>query len=236
MAAVPLYNGPVETALRVLTLVEAFIPCPLSLEEIRLLDHFVVHAGDIGAPRTLHPPTKGRANAYTFRASLLSAALDALVNLEIVTPDRSGRRTRYGVEGATAPWTGVLTKAASPYLSALRDTGLWLKQKFDEEGHEAFFARLRQRIRKLLEEPLEPPATQEESFRFLAANYASDLERVAGTREGASILLEWAIGTGTSAPGLEYTTLEAVMAAADKERASILRLQAGLKEVMEMAG
>jgi len=234
MKAPPLYNGPVETALRVLTLIEAFNPDRLNLEEIRLLDHFVVFAGDAGAPINLHPPTRGRANAFTFRKSLLSPALEALVGLEIAAEDRTGPKTSYGLRESEAK--SPLAETGSDYLYALRETALWLKEASDREGRGAFFSRLRDRMRVLLQEPLEMPESQAERFSFLRANYESDCRRVEGTREGASVLLEWALETGNSVPGLEYRTLEAVIEAANREIGSVQANLKGLKEVMETAG
>lgn len=236
MTKTVLYNGPVETALRVVTLIDAFSPRFLTLEEIRLLDHFVIHAGDAGAPRTLHPPVQGRGNAFTFRSPLLTAALESLERLEIVATDRNGSKTRYGRHGFL-PCSAFLESAASPYLTALRETALWLKESTEAKGHDAFFGRLGERMRSLLEEPLEMPDSQKDRFRFLAASYACDIERVAGTEEGANILLDWTLGTGTGsdAPGFEYRTLEAVVEASKRERAMVMAHAKGLKEVMEKA-
>lgn len=224
-----LYNGLVETAMRSLVIIDAFHPRSLTFEELRLLDFFVVFAGDLGAARNLHVPLPGRAGAYAIRQDAIMKGLGLIEALgHLVSTEVSGER-RYAATDDAAALTGIIS---SPYLTAMHAVADWMKEMSDSEGHVPFMTRLRSRIWVLSGETASFPTDQADRFKSLDEVYSSDQERVAGTAEAAAVFALFARSFADWPPGVpDQAYLASVEQAAAKELRSIASNRAGLGEV-----
>lgn len=101
-------NGPLETAIRALTLLAEAYPKSLDLNQLVLLDHGLLHSGDFGGPPSLHPPVPIRSSELGVKRRQLTLGLDVLA--------------RVGLAEASATVGGIQFMAAEgahPFLSLL---------------------------------------------------------------------------------------------------------------------
>ena len=72
-------NGPLEVAVRVLTvLLEAF-PAQLDLNRLVLLDHGLLHSADLGGPVSLHPPVPLRSGELGVKRERIQGGVEVLL-------------------------------------------------------------------------------------------------------------------------------------------------------------
>lgn len=101
-------NGPMETAIRALTLLVEAYPESLDLNQLVLLDHGLLHSEDLGGPPSLHPPVPIRSSELGVKRHQLTRGLEVL--------------TRVGLAEMRAVASGIHFTAADgahPFLSLL---------------------------------------------------------------------------------------------------------------------
>ena len=101
-------NGPLETAIRALTLLAEAYPRSLDLNQLVLLDHGLLHSEDLGGPPSLHPPVPIRSSELGVKRHQLTLGLEVL--------------TRVGLADMSATTDGIHFTAAEgayPFLSLL---------------------------------------------------------------------------------------------------------------------
>lgn len=101
-------NGPLETAVRALTLLAEAFPKSLDLNQLVLLDHGLLHSEDLGGPPSLRPPVPIRSSELGVKRHQLTLGLEVL--------------TRVGLADMSAVANGIHFKAADgahPFLSLL---------------------------------------------------------------------------------------------------------------------
>lgn len=81
VAAAPLrskpriFNTAFESGVRSLILLTACFPLSVGLRRLVVLDHLVVHTGDIDGPESLHPSESSRGAELLVRRGLVSSGL-----------------------------------------------------------------------------------------------------------------------------------------------------------------
>lgn len=101
-------NGPLETAIRALTLLVEAYPRSLDLNQLVLLDHGLLHSEDLGGPPSLHPPVPIRSSELGVKRHQLTLGLEVL--------------TRVGLADMSATTSGIhfmAAEGAHPFLSLL---------------------------------------------------------------------------------------------------------------------
>ena len=101
-------NGPLETAIRALTLLAEAYPRNLDLNQLVLLDHGLLHSEDLGGPPSLHPPVPIRSSELGVKRHQLTLGLEVL--------------TRVGLADMSATTGGIhftAAEGAHPFLSLL---------------------------------------------------------------------------------------------------------------------
>ena len=122
-----LFNSVFETGVRAVFVLVSVYPDCLDIEDLVALDHLVVHAEDVGGPKSLHPATSTHATEMLVRRDLVHSGLllmqgrslvDRLANSEGIFY-RAGDEARNFVSYLTSPYFKQLAEAAT-FLASLR--------------------------------------------------------------------------------------------------------------------
>jgi hypothetical protein len=73
-----IFNTAFESGIRSLVLLTACYPQRLGLHKLVVLDHLVVHTGDLGGPPSLHPSEDSRAAEMLVRRGLVDSGLSLM--------------------------------------------------------------------------------------------------------------------------------------------------------------
>jgi hypothetical protein len=122
-------NGPLEVGIRVLMVLTEAFPSELDLNQLVLLDHFVLHSGDVGGPESLHPALPIRAGEIAVKRETIEAGIGLLLRLHLVefAAERDGLRFHAGE--SALHFVGVL---GSSYSRSLRDRVEWVLGNFPD--------------------------------------------------------------------------------------------------------
>jgi hypothetical protein len=119
-----LFNGPIETGLRALTLLVEASPDALDLQRLVSLDYLLIHSGDVsGGPPSLHPPSPMRAGEVTVRRALLEQGLQLYRSRGLVSQVFSPAGIKYVATDSAASFLDALV---SSYATDLRSRSQWL--------------------------------------------------------------------------------------------------------------
>ncbi|MBD7919903.1 threonine transporter [Cellulomonas sp. Sa3CUA2] len=122
-------NGPLEVAVRVLTLLAEAFPRSLGLNQLVLLDHGLLHSEDLGGPSSLHPPVPIRSSELGVKRGQLTLGLEVLtrVGLAEICVVRDGIDF-IAAEGAH-PFLSLLE---TPYARGLSERARWVINRFGD--------------------------------------------------------------------------------------------------------
>jgi len=139
----PVFNNPVESALRSLVLLVEAYPTTLDLQKLVYLDYLLVHSGDADGPESLHPPTPQRDGEIAVRRDLIEQGLHLL----LVRGLAERRATSNGFEYAALEAAGsVIASLETEYSQQLRDRAAWVAETFGSRDNNALNQFFRERI------------------------------------------------------------------------------------------
>ena len=138
-----LYNSPLETGIRAVVVLEHVRPARVDLSMAVLLDHAVVHTGDLGGPASLHPNLPGRSGEILVRRRLVEAGLDLMRRCHLVEVEHAAEGVLYGASDEAAAYVELLETA---YSVSLRNRACWVSDLYRERSEPGFKAYLRERI------------------------------------------------------------------------------------------
>jgi hypothetical protein len=118
-----LYNGPLETGIRSVVLLNAVYPKALDITHLTWFDHLVVHTSDVGGPVSMHPDLPQRTGELLVRRRLIEDGLRFMQRLHLVEmlADKSGIQYR-----ATDEAPPLISVMCSPYAEALKICAKWI--------------------------------------------------------------------------------------------------------------
>lgn len=118
-----LYNGPLETGIRAVVLLDAVYPKSLDIAHLTWFDHLMVHTGDVGGPQSMHPDLPQRTGELLVRRRLIEDGLRFMQRLHLVEmfPDEAGIQYR-----ATDEAPPLISVMRSPYAEALKKCAKWI--------------------------------------------------------------------------------------------------------------
>lgn len=116
-------NSPVEIGVRVLMLLSEAFPARLDLNELVLLDHGLLHSGDIGGPESLHPPLPIRSGEFGIKRRAIDSGLAVVVRAGLAQIDLAEDGIRFR---ASESAEGFLALLATSYASALHERASWV--------------------------------------------------------------------------------------------------------------
>ena len=79
-----LFNAIVDVSLRVLIVLSELSPPARDLEELVVLDYFLVHSEDVNGPESLHPAVPHRSGEMLVRRGIIRRALAMLERRQLV--------------------------------------------------------------------------------------------------------------------------------------------------------
>lgn len=122
-------NGRLEVGLRVgMLLAEAF-PRGFDLARLVLLDHAVLHSGDLGGPTSIHPPLPLRSGELGIKRTTITSGIELACRVGLVEMDAHTT----GIEfRATDRAPGFLSLLTVDYSHRLRERIQWVVSSFDD--------------------------------------------------------------------------------------------------------
>ncbi len=117
------FNGPLETGIRSLVILDAAYPRSFDLSALVLLDHLVVHTNDIGGPPSLHPSLPHRSGELLVRRVLIEEGLGLMRRKHLIVLVFSSEGVAYK---ASEEASSIVDLMMSPYAKNLRARALWL--------------------------------------------------------------------------------------------------------------
>ncbi|EGQ9043636.1 threonine transporter, partial [Vibrio parahaemolyticus] len=128
------FNSPIETGLRSLTLLEAGYPNAYDLERITYYDYLLVHSGDIeGGPNSIHPNTPHRSGELLIRRPIIEKGLAVMISRGLVDIDYSQSGIRYIATELSTPF---LDSLQANYTRKMIDTAIWVVEIFDKQPNQ----------------------------------------------------------------------------------------------------
>ncbi|MEU5943863.1 ABC-three component system middle component 2 [Micromonospora sp. NPDC047548] len=152
-------NSPVEVGLRAVILLTAAYPRAFDIDTLVLLDHSLIHSGDLGGPPSIHPDVPIRAGEIGLKKTVLEDALRLMMRANMVDLAISTGGMKYVAADNAEAFVSALE---SSYVLRLIDTAQWVAQEFTDDTHEETRRRLRRILGRWTEELDERPPTTEE--------------------------------------------------------------------------
>lgn len=117
------FNSPLEAGLRAVQILNAAFPAVVDLVRLTWLDHLVVHTGDVGGPRSLHPSLPQRNGELLVRRRLLEESLQLMRRLHLVdaVADENGIGYR-----ASEDANAFVNLMQTDYSASLRECAEWV--------------------------------------------------------------------------------------------------------------
>ena len=121
------FNSPLEAGVRAVSILLPAYPQVYDLQRLVAFDYLVVHTGDVGGPKSLHPQLPLRSAELLVRRKLIERGLLLMMSRGLVERivDVNGISYRAGEMAET-----FLSTLTSPYLTALRERGDWVVSTF----------------------------------------------------------------------------------------------------------
>ncbi|MET9615404.1 ABC-three component system middle component 2 [Kitasatospora indigofera] len=124
-------NSPLEVGVRALVLLAETYPKGLDLAQLVVLDHAMLHSGDLHGPDSLHPDMPAQPGALGMKRRLLEEALVVLVRAGLAGVSA----TREGIEyHATEQGPGFVDILEAPYVEQLRERAEWAVHHYAPAG------------------------------------------------------------------------------------------------------
>jgi hypothetical protein len=142
---VSVFNSPLESGLRAITiLVEAF-PLALDLEYLVFFDYLTVHSGDVeNGPESLHAPLPMRSGELTVRRELIERGLLLMMSRRLADRLASTEGFKYIATESAGAFLEMLN---SDYTLDLRERARWVISTFGDFTPEQIRVQERQLFR-----------------------------------------------------------------------------------------
>ncbi len=128
MSSVRVFNGPVEVGLRALVLLVEAFPCSFDLQKLVILDHLILHSGDVdGGPHSLHPPSPLRSGEVAIRRALIEDGLALYRARALISQQPTSEGFAYVAADSGAAFLDALR---APYVERLRQRAEWAVARF----------------------------------------------------------------------------------------------------------
>lgn len=126
-------NGPLETAVRLLTLLAEAYPSGLDLSQLLLLDHGLLHSEDFGGPASLHPPVPIRSSELGVKRQQLTFGLEVLTRLGLAETYASVGGIQFIAADSAHPFLSLLE---TPYACSLAERARWVVESYGSLSNE----------------------------------------------------------------------------------------------------
>lgn len=123
------FNSAIECGLRSLVLLEHAFPLEYDLQRLVFYDYLLVHSGDAGGPKSIHPATPHRSGEVLVKRQILKQGLLLMISRKLITQkyDCSGI-----VFSASDTATPFIDNLQSRYVGLLKERADWVIRIFDD--------------------------------------------------------------------------------------------------------
>ncbi len=122
-------NGPLESGLRVLAVLNEMHPKRADVGRLVLLDHCVLHSADIGGPPSLHPELPIRAGELGIKRVAIEQGLDVMIRVGLITISAVDSGIEFAASDTAGPFLGLLT---AQYTKDLTLRAAWVAERFND--------------------------------------------------------------------------------------------------------
>ncbi len=123
------FNSPLEAGVRSVCILLPIYPKSYDIQRLVAFDHLVVHTGDIGGPKSLHPKLPLRSSEILVRRKLIERGLLLMVSRGLVERIINASGISYKAGEMAETFLSTLT---SSYLIKLRERAIWAANKFGD--------------------------------------------------------------------------------------------------------
>ncbi|MGW6401262.1 ABC-three component system middle component 2 [Streptomyces sp. NPDC055134] len=124
-------NSPLEVGVRALVLLAESYPKPLDVAHLVLLDHAMLHSGELEGPPSMHPALPAQAGELGMRRGLLEDALVVLMRAGLAEVSAAEEGLLYH---ATDQGPGFVDILEAPYVTGLRERAEWALHHYAPTG------------------------------------------------------------------------------------------------------
>lgn len=125
-----LFNSPMESGLRSLTLLVAAYPNYYSLERLVIYDYLLVHSGDIhNGPISMHPDTPHRSGEILIKRPIVENGLKKMIAKGLIEEKYSESGIIYAATEISSPFLDSLRADYTRKMIKIAD---WVFGNFDE--------------------------------------------------------------------------------------------------------
>lgn len=124
-------NGPLEVAVRVLTLLTEAFPARLDVNRLVLLDHGLLHSADLGGPESLHPAIPLRSGELGMKRVRIQYGVEVLLRAELAHMGPSAEGIYFWADERAS---GFLRLLETEHALALTQRASWVVQHFGDLG------------------------------------------------------------------------------------------------------
>lgn len=118
-------NGPLETSLRLLMILDVEYPNAHDIDDLLVFDHLSLHTGDIDGPSSLHPALPLRAADLGARREQIRSGVEMLLHRQLADVVLNGESVAFVASEDSKHVTDLFE---SPYLLALKDRVHWVHE------------------------------------------------------------------------------------------------------------
>jgi hypothetical protein len=129
-----LFNGPLETGVRAVVVLNAVFPLQLDLSDLTLLDHLVVHTADVDGPVSLHPNLPQRTGEMLVRRRLIEQGIKLMRRFQMISVQPLQTGIFYQATEDASAFAELLR---SEYAVQLKIRAKWLAENVCILGREA---------------------------------------------------------------------------------------------------
>lgn len=117
------FNTPVETGTRVLVILSSTAPVALDINQLVLMDHWLLHSGDFGGPPSIHPNIPIRSGEFGLKRHDLAMGLEVMLRAGLIDAVAQSGGIYYRSNDSGASFLGLLE---APYARTLVARGTWI--------------------------------------------------------------------------------------------------------------
>lgn len=127
------FNSPLEIGVRCLVLLNSSFPEGLDINRLVDFDYLLIHSGDIGGPKSLHPPIPLRTGEIIVKRKLIQEALLLMINKKLVKRKVTDSGIEYFLTENGRPFIRSLS---SNYVNKLNQRAEWVLEEYGPASSE----------------------------------------------------------------------------------------------------
>jgi hypothetical protein len=130
----------VEVGVRVLIVLTEVYPEHLDVNRLVLLDHSLLHSGDLGGPESLHPSLPIRAGELGVKRTVIEQGLQVMLRAGLIDMSAAENGIRFQASDSAYSFVSILS---AEHARLLRDRARWVVRHFRDLSDTALRARMR---------------------------------------------------------------------------------------------